>query len=66
MHQYNFIILYVLHLYANAMFDDKYQHIVKLQFGVSNDILSDSGTMYGCCVMHSLHMVCAPWHVMWD
>ena len=53
-------------IYVNAVFDDKYQHIVKLQFGVFNDVLSDSGTMYGCHVMHSLHMVCVPWYVMWD
>ena len=37
-----------------------------LRFGVFNDVLSDSGTMYSCHVMHSLHMVCVPWDVMWD
>ena len=66
MNQYNFIAMYLLHLHVNAVFGDVYQHIVELWFGVFNDVLSGSGTMHDCCVMHSLHMVCAPWYVMWD
>ena len=64
MNQYLFIAMYLICIKMQCLMIS-INTLLNLWFGVISDVLSGSGTMYSCCVMHSLHMVCAPCHVLW-